>query len=74
MNKESFLIISLARSDKKVFTIEVAKAIAGEKVIKLLIYFVRKKWTLRTFKIVFNTEDLKWKLKFKYILSGSIRF
>ncbi len=46
-NKESFLISSLARSDKKVFTIEDAKAIAGEPVIKMLSSLTRKKWVLR---------------------------
>lgn len=46
-NKESFLISSLARSDKKVFTIEDAKAIAGEQAVKMLINLVKKKWILK---------------------------
>ena len=46
-NKESFLISTLARSDKKVFTIEDAKEIAGEQAIKMLINLIKKKCILK---------------------------
>jgi len=42
--KESFLISSLARSDKKIFATEDAKAIAGEQANKMLMNLVKKKW------------------------------
>lgn len=45
--KESFLISTLARYDKKVFTAEDAKAVAGEQAIKMLINLVKKKWILK---------------------------
>ncbi|NOX71778.1 MAG: hypothetical protein GXO64_03715 [Candidatus Micrarchaeota archaeon] len=45
--KESFLISTLARSDKKFFTIEDAKAIAGEQAVRMLVNLVKKKWILK---------------------------
>ena len=45
--KESFLISSLARSNKKFFTIENAKAIVGEQAVRMLISLVKKKWVLK---------------------------
>lgn len=46
-NKESFLISSLARSDKKVFTADDARAVAGEPAIKMLSSLAKKKWVLK---------------------------
>ena len=46
-SKESFLIASLAQNDKKIFTIDDAKAIAGDQSIKMLMNLVKKKWILK---------------------------
>ena len=45
--KESFLISSLSRDDKQIFTIEDAKAIIGENAKNSIYNLVRKKWILK---------------------------
>ncbi len=45
--KESFLISSLSRKGKKIFTTEDAKAISGEQTVKMLMNLVKKKWVLK---------------------------
>lgn len=44
--KESFLISSLARKNRSVFTVDDAKAIAGDSAKKAISNLVRKKWIL----------------------------
>lgn len=45
--KESFLISTLSRDDKLIFTTEDAKAIIGEKAKNTIYYLVKKKWILK---------------------------
>jgi len=45
--KESFLISSLARENRKIFTVENAKMMIGEDAKKTMYNLVRKKWVLK---------------------------
>lgn len=45
-NRESFLISTLARQDKAVFSIEDARAVMGESAKKVMHSLIRKKWVL----------------------------